>query len=91
MHAATVNQQITTRRNGAHLPPTWSYAHQNPAEVVAEGFTAMTRGRDVPKAIAAIYVAYGGIRSNEFNTKLIRAFGGPVRALGQPEAALPHI
>jgi ketosteroid isomerase-like protein len=70
----------------------WSYALQNPAEIVAEGYLAMANGRDVRQGIAAVYVAYGGIRSNAINARLVAAFGGAaVPVMSQPEDALPHI
>ena len=93
VHVAQVNKNVmdalkTALGNKAE----WTYAQGNPAEVVAEGFTAMMAGKSVPRAIAAVYVAYGGPRSTAIDQKLAKAFPkNAIPTIAQPEGAIAHM
>lgn len=79
--------------------PKWGYALQNsnPAEVTAEVFTALMSAKltnaaaEVPRALAAVYVAYGGYQGGDLAAKLSAIFGGAIPTLSQPQDCLQHM
>ena len=60
----------------------WAYALQNPAEVVAEVFTAYMKGKAVPRSLAATFVAYGGPMNSTVEAGLKVSLGDAWRAQG---------
>ena len=89
---ATKNGQVIDALKAKRYEEKWTYALlANPAEVVAEVFTALMHNRNVPKGMAAVYVAYEGLRSQRINDKLRRIFGGEIPAFDQPEDAIHYI
>jgi len=93
VHVAGVNETVLEALN-ANLggDSKWGYAKANPAEVVAEGFTAMMAGKSVPRPIAAVYIAYGGPRSATIDAMLAKAFpNGVIPGISQPEGAVGHM
>jgi hypothetical protein len=89
---ATVNQQVMDALATKGYKGKWQYAQANPAEVVAEVWTALMHGRDVPRGLAAVYLAYGGMRNAAIDDKLRRLFPSrQMPTLNEPEDALPYI
>ena len=89
---AEVNQRIIQALNAKHYKGEWQYAQDNPAEVVAEVWTAIMHGRSVPRGLAAVYLAYGGARSPTIDNSLRKLFPHKqIPALATPEAALAYI
>ena len=65
---------------------------ENPSEVVAEVFTALMNGRNnIRRGLAAVYLAYGGMRSSNIDGLLQQIFAGPVPNFATPEATIPVI
>ncbi len=91
VHVATINGQVIQALNAKNYKLKWTYARDNPGEVVAEVFTAIMHTRKIPKGLAAVYVAYGGRRSADIDAALRKAFGGPIPAINQPEDAIAII
>jgi hypothetical protein len=92
---ARINTNVILALNMQPYKDKWGYARNgmkgNPSEVVAEVFTALMHGRNVPKGLAAVYVAYGGIRSATIDAALKKSFGGEIPTINQPEDAIPII
>lgn len=96
---ATINLQVKNRLGAQGYPGRWGYAigNGNPSEVVAEVFAALVQtdanqvAADIPRGLAAVYLAYGGHRSADIDAKLARIFPAGVPALSQPQDALAHI
>jgi hypothetical protein len=89
---AQVNDQIIQALAARHYPGRWQYAMSNPAEVVAEVWTAVMHGRAVPRGLAAVYLAYGGARNATIDNNLRRKFPHKqLPVLNTPEAAIPYI
>ncbi|MHC0066388.1 eCIS core domain-containing protein [Nostoc sp. UIC 10890] len=89
---ANVNQQILNALAAQNYKGKWNYAQANPAEVVAEVWTALMHGRNVPRGLAAVYLAYGGMRNTTINNQLSRLFPhNTIPAFNQPEDALNYI
>jgi hypothetical protein len=90
-----VNTDVMLALNAKGYKAKWGYAtdamRKNPAEAVAEVFTALIHGQNVPKGLAAVYVAYGGIRSNTIDEALRKSFGGAIPTISQPQDAIPII
>jgi hypothetical protein len=90
MHIAGVNQHIKTAMARKYKDK-WTYAKSSPGEVVPEVFTALLKDQNVPKGLAAVYIAYGGKRSSAIDEKLQKIFKGVIPALNNPEDAIPYI
>ncbi|MCK0114055.1 hypothetical protein MWU75_18080 [Ornithinimicrobium sp. F0845] len=89
---AAVNTQILAALNARNYPARWQYAQANPAEVVAEVWTAVMHRRKVPRGLAAVYLAYGGAQNALIIDRLRRRFPhNQLPALATPLDALPHI
>jgi hypothetical protein len=91
-----INTDIMMELNQRPYTAEWNYAKDpmqaNPAEVVAEVFTAlMNRRRNIPRGLAAVYLAYGGMRSPQIDALLTHIFGGNIPTLSQPQYAIPLI
>jgi hypothetical protein len=91
IHIAKVNGAVVQALNAKGYKQKWTYAIGNPGEVVPEVFTAIRAGRNVPKGLAAVYVAYGGPRSASINAALQTSFGGPIPPIIEPEDCIPII
>lgn len=91
IHICNVNGDVVNALNLKGYKQKWTYAIGNPGEVVPEVFTAIQHGRNVPKGLAAVYVAYGGIRGGNIDTALQQSFGGPIPAIPEPEDCIPII
>jgi hypothetical protein len=91
LHLCTVNGAVIQALNNKGYKQKWGYALGNPGEVVPEVFTAIQHGRAVPKGLAAVYVAYGGIRGGNVDVALQQSFGGPIPVIGEPEDCIPII
>jgi hypothetical protein len=94
VHVARINDRIKRAVLLKYIRAqdvTWMYAADNPAEIVAEVFSALAHGRTVPKGLAAVYIAYGGVRSGTIERRLRSIFDGNIPDLTQPEQALPFI
>jgi hypothetical protein len=91
-HMADINTQLMTALNAQGYATRWTYAQDNPAEVVAEVWTALNHGRSIPRGLAAVYLAYGGMRTTAIDNKLRKLFPGKVLpVLNEPIDALPFI
>ncbi|MHB8753166.1 MAG: hypothetical protein ACYDBJ_28765 [Aggregatilineales bacterium] len=91
-HIAGINDQIMNALRAKNYAQKWTYAKDNPAEVVAEVWTALINGRTVPRGLAAVYLAYGGMRNATIDNTLRRRFPhNQIPAMNQPEDAIPHI
>lgn len=89
---ANVNQQILNALAAQNYKGKWNYAQANPAEVVAEVWTALMHGRNVPRGLAAVYLAYGGMRNAAIDNRLSRLFpNNTIPVFNQPEDALNYI
>ncbi len=90
---ASVNERITNAINAKNYKRKWNYARtHNPAEVVAEVWTALMHGKNVPKGLAAVYLAYGGMRNATIDKQLRRLFpNNEIPMFAQPEDALNYI
>jgi|GEM_PF-2320989 len=91
IHICRINGQVIQALNGKGYKQKWGYAMNNPGEVVPEVFTAIQQGRNVPKGLAAVYVAYGGVRGGNIDAALQRSFGGLIPAINEPESCIPII
>jgi len=91
IHICQVNGRIIQALVGKNYKDKWGYACNNPGEVVPEVFTAIQHGRTIPLGLAAVYVAYGGMRCGNVDVALARVFGGAIPNLVEPEEALPYI
>jgi len=91
-HLARINDQIMNALRAKPYAQKWTYAKDNPAEVVAEIWTALMKGIKVPKGLAAVYLAYGGMRNATIDKTLRRLFPNKlIPTFNQPEDAIPHI
>ncbi len=91
VHVAAVNGRVMQALQARDYKLKWSYAQENPAEVVAEVFNAVMSGRNVPAGLAAVYLAYGGRRSAEIDKALQKVLGAPLPNFRQPEDAIARI
>jgi hypothetical protein len=91
IHICNVNGDVVQALNNKGYKQKWTYAIGNPGEVVPEVFTAIQHGRNVPKGLAAVYVAYGGIRGGNIDVALQQSFGGPIPPIPEPEDCIPII
>ena len=91
IHICRINGKVIQALNSKGYKQKWGYAMNNPGEVVPEVFTAIQHGRNVPKGLAAVYVAYGGIRGGNIDAVLQQSFGGVVPAINEPEDSIPYI
>ena len=91
IHICNVNWRVMQALLAKDYKFKWNYALTNPGEVVAEVFTAAMRKQNVPRGLAAVYVAYGGIRSPDINATLQESFGGRIPNIAEPEDAVAII
>lgn len=91
IHICNVNGAVIQALNAKGYKQKWSYAIGNPGEVVPEVFAAIQAGRNVPKGLAAVYVAYGGPRGGNIDAALRKSFGGPIPTINEPEDCIPII
>ncbi len=91
IHICNVNGDVVQALNNKGYKQKWTYAIGNPGEVVPEVFTAIQHGRKVPKGLAAVYVAYGGLRGGNIDLALGQSFGGPIPPINEPEDCIPII
>jgi hypothetical protein len=91
IHICNVNGAVIQALNAKNYKQKWTYAMGNPGEVVPEVFTAIQRGRNVPKGLAAVYVAYRGMRGGNIDAALQQSFGGPIPVINEPEDCIPII
>lgn len=73
----------------------WAYASNamqaNPSEVVAEVFTKLMNGQhNIRRGLAAVYLAYGGMRSPSIDALLMQIFGH-MPNYTKPEQTIPVI
>jgi hypothetical protein len=89
---AQVNQHIMQALGAKNYSGEWRYAQANPAEVVAEVWTAVMHGGSVPRGLAGVYLAYGDARNPTIDNRLRKLFPHKqIPALATPEAALAYI
>ncbi|NNJ13575.1 hypothetical protein EKD04_024935 [Chloroflexales bacterium ZM16-3] len=91
IHICQINGHVIQALAAKNYDQKWGYAMNNPGEVVPEVFAAIQHGQQVPKGLAAVYVAYGGIRGGNIDAALEQSFDGPIPALNEPEDCLQVI
>ena len=91
IHICNVNGAVIQALNAKGYKQKWTYAIGNPGEVVPEVFAAIQAGRNVPKGMAAVYVAYGGMRGGNIDAALRKSLGGPIPTINEPEDCIPII
>ncbi|WP_271765130.1 eCIS core domain-containing protein [Aquimarina algiphila] len=71
----------------------WAYGAGNPAEIVAEVFTSLLHNLPVPEGLAAVYVAYGGLRTPAIDGVLVNSFanGAIPNNLNSVQAAIDYL